>query len=515
MKIFVFGELNDKNILKICSDAKIIGKKTLSGYKCCYNKGGKSFLVKAECEITGFVVECDTNDIWNLDQWKDTISLRRELVDEDLYAYVSLYDDNYNFENESATAEDFENFVKVKNDSKINSLNMADIHLLIPGYCAVASENAEYSKLGQLLQSQIEHVNSQEIDSDFLKECRRYALGEIFVYDKNNYKQKAVLTMMKHKVTNLCVLDIFVPAITISANKMLERFCAGRLKVNYFDIDMNLNELCSKLNITKFGKRRSMVFSYDNLSEEKLLNILVNEENPMGKIVGTHFKNVISDNIAQYDTAKVYVSSVTMIELMKDTENDLFERINSQAIELFFVEMLLLQDAAVSKLYDKVLNEIEEERKNPIRKNQGKVLRELVKEASFAINFTDYNQFYFPTVRVSALKVAKAFGIDEIEEKYERSKKILEQMIKDNSIDIAAKENKIKNSLLIIITILSGIKTIYEAFSNITHYKYENIAYYISVAIMFIGIIVFFAVKKIVRVHTLKIVKKYNKTEKD
>ena len=321
--------------------------------------------------------------------------------------------------------------------------------------------------------------------------------------------------MMKHKVTNLCVLDIFVPAITISANKMLERFCAGRLKVNYFDIDMNLNELCSKLNITKFGKRSSMVFSYDNLSEEKLLNILVNEENPMGKIVGTHFKNVISDNIAQYDTAKVYVSSVTMIELMKDTENDLFERINSQAIELFFVEMLLLQDAAVSKLYDKVLNEIEEERKNQIRKNQGKVLRELVKEASFAINFTDYNQFYFPTVRVSALKVAKAFGIDEIEEKYERSKKILEQMIKDNSIDIAAKENKIKNSLLIIITILSGIKTIYEAFSNITHYKYENIAYYISVAIMFIGIIVFFAVKKIVRVHTLKIVKKNNKTEKD
>jgi len=88
-------------------------------------------------------------------------------------------------------------------------------------------------------------------------------------------------------------------------------------------------------------------------------------------------------------------------------------------------------------------------------------------------------------------------------------------MIKDNSIDIAAKENKIKNSLLIIITILSGIKTIYEAFSNITHYKYENIAYYISVAIMFIGIIVFFAVKKIVRVHTLKIVKKNNKTEKD
>lgn len=66
-----------------------------------------------------------------------------------------MYDDNYNFENESATAEDFENFVKVKNDSKINSLNMADIHLLIPGYCAVASENAEYSKLGQLLQSQI------------------------------------------------------------------------------------------------------------------------------------------------------------------------------------------------------------------------------------------------------------------------------------------------------------------------------------------------------------------------
>ena len=51
-----------------------------------------------------------------------------------------------------------------------------------------------------------------------------------------------------------------------------------------------------------------MVFSYGEVTEEELVNALANEELPMGKIQGDLKEKIVCENIAQYDTAEVYVS---------------------------------------------------------------------------------------------------------------------------------------------------------------------------------------------------------------
>lgn len=376
---------------------------------------------------------------------------------------------------------------------------MADVHLLIPGYIKGDLSDSSESFFGKQLNECISKSNEAEYNSDFLKDCARYALGKVEIIVENEACQNAVLTVMKHKPTNLCIVDIFVPAILANTHWMLCHYCCDDLKIRFNGMEDSIANICKTFGVEKFGSQRSLVFSYSKVEEESLLCLLVNEQHPMGKIVGTHFKNIISKNLAQYDTAKVYASEVTMIEMTENVENDLLLRIQSQGVELFFVEMLLMQDASVSRMNHLVKREIDLERACPFRKNSDNIIYELLDETSYMFCFMDYKQFYFPTVRVSATKVAKAFGIDDIYRRYEQNKALLENMINSHNAMISKKENQIKNSLLFILTFLSGISTISSTIDLIAERSLGAFSYYIASALMFAGISIYWIVSKFIR----------------
>ena len=437
MKIFLFGELTTNNISKLCPQSKLLGKFTIHGYKAYYNQDGKSFLKQESGTEAGFLIDCDGVDLWRLDQWKNVLSLKKGVINEreGIFSYFSIYNYIENHPSNPSNEDDISDFVARFESNK--SLRMADLHLLVPGYCQTKPQIDGQAYLGEILSNSIQLSNDREFNSDFLKNCERYALGRIDIKNYDGSHQPAILTLMCHNETRLCVMDIYIPAISTSAHKVLESYCGGILVLQYKGIEFNIESLCSHIGVAQYGGRRSMVFSYEKLEEESMLNLLVNEDVPMGKIMGTHFKNIISNNLAQYDTAEVYATEVTMLEMTDKIENDIFVRMQAQAVEIFFVEMLLLQDAAVSKMYDRVKKEIALERENPLRKNASAVISELIDEATYATMFTDYKQFYYPTVRVSADKVAKAFGIDDIQQKYANNRVLLEQMIKDHDAEIS------------------------------------------------------------------------------
>ncbi len=496
MKLFIFGELNDNNIASLCSSAKLIEQTSFSGYEICSNKQGRSYLKKGNNNVEGWVYDLNDLDCWFIDQWKEPLSLYKKEISDNVYSYFSINEAEENVNNNYANNEELDNFfLKLKNNT---SLKMADVHLLIPGSIEEGINNNKEAYIGNMLQKCISDSNEAEYNSDFLKNCERYTLGEIGIIIDDNQVQKATCTIMLHKPTNLGVMDIFVPAIHINAHTVLLNYCCDQLKLEYDNKVITIHELFNTLNIIRMGSKRSLVFSYEKLDETTMINLLANEREPMGKIMGKHFKDIISNNLAQYDTAEVYVSETTMLEVASKVETCLFSRIQNQAIEIFFVEMLLLQDAAVSKMNEKVKAEIDKERNFPFRKNADKILHELLDENAYTLRFTDYKQFYYPTVRVSAENVSKAFGIDEIYKKYEQNKMLLENMIKNHKVEFDKKENKIKNILLSVLTILSGIETIQTAIDLLTNSKYGYYSYYISIAIMSLGLLTVFTVRQLI-----------------
>ncbi len=508
MKIFIFGELDASSILELCPDATLVCEDyALSGYSIHYSSNGRAFLTKDTGEVHGALIECDKSQAWIIGQWKGVFQIRISQLsdlDDEIYSYLSVYECE-STEYTVAGIDEIRAFRELLNSNQ--SLKRADLHLLIPGYFTKGTlpSSFERSYWGKMLQEQIDASASSEFNSDFLKNTQRVSLGEIeIILDDYNGKeafvQKASLTLMCQNDTMLCVADIYIPACVGSAHRILCEYCGAFIKLRYGGENMSINELCDRLNIIQYGARRSMVFAHEELNDELLLNILVNEEAPMGKIVSSHFRDIINNNVAQYDTARVYVSESTMIEITSNGSPLLEERIESQAIEIFFVEMLLLEDASVSKIYSRVKEAIADERKNGRTKANGKVITEIIEESSYTTFFADYQQFNFPTVRVSARKIAKAFGIDEIREKYDKSRQILEDMIERHNTeiemhnsDISKHQERIENLLLLLLAVLSGVDPLHMGISLIIESPVWS--YLVSIGLL-IGLGTFFILIK-------------------
>ena len=228
-----------------------------------------------------------------------------------------------------------------------------------------------------------------------------------------------------------------------------------------------------KFEIRKFGKKRSMVFSNNLVKNIEIVNALANEEYPMADIKGD-FEKIVSDkDIAQYSTAEVYLSEDTLFE--KCNEFSVFnqERIAYMALEMFFVELILFYDAAIDKIHKKLQTE---RKKQAESREKGKnkevdninvnIIDELCFEMDKAMKFTDYEHFLFPTVRMSARKISKGFGIDRIFEKYEENKRILESMISANEREIEERQEKFLLLLSIFATVQVFSDVITDALPN-------------------------------------------------
>ena len=509
MRFFIFGELDTASITELCPLCSVVQEEiVLNGYSALYTPSGRAFLQRGEGEVRGAIIECDEAQAWIIGQWKGVLDLRLAQIPEldgEIYSYFSVYPDLYDeaclsissnsdTPTAMATFDEIRDFGRLVREGK--SLKRADLHLLVPGYFKgdAMPSSIKKSYWGKMLQEQSDFSASSEFNSDFLKNTTRVALGEIeIILDDYNgdrtFVQRAALTLMCQNDTMLCVADIYIPACVASVHRILCEYCGGFIRLRYQGKEMSLGDLCENLDIVQYGARRSMVFAHEELSDELLLNILVNEENPMGKIVSSHFMDIIKNNVAQYDTARVYVSETTMIEITANGSPLLDARIESQAIEIFFVEMLLLEDASVSKIYSRVKEAIADERRHGRTKANGRVITEIIEESSYTTFFADYQQFNFPTVRVSARKIAKAFGIDEIREKYDKSRQILEDMIERHNTElemhnseISKHQERIENILLLLLAVLSGVEPLHMGISFII--KNDLWAYLTSIGLL-------------------------------
>ena len=164
-------------------------------------------------------------------------------------------------------------------------------------------------------------------------------------------------------------------------------------------------------------------------------------------------------NIAQYDTAEAYVSEVTLLEISKVFKPSLNDRLAEQAIEVFFIKLLLLQDAAISSVNMMIEEAIEDENNNV--GNTNNELLKLVAELSKATKFFDPRNFYYPTVRASSLRIAEKFGLPRQMRLMTENKSLLEQLIDINTMRVQSKENDIINVILIILAVIQIIPIIF------------------------------------------------------
>ena len=170
-------------------------------------------------------------------------------------------------------------------------------------------------------------------------------------------------------------------------------------------------------------------------------------------------------NIAQYDTAEAYVSEVTLLEISNDFKPQLRDRLSEQAIEVFFIILLLLQDAAICNVGMMIEKTISDERNYDGYSNTELIM--LVVEMSKATRFFNPRNFYYPTVRLSFIKIAEKFGLLDQKKMMIENKMLLEQLIRLKTMNVQSKENNIINIILIVLAAIQIIPIILGGFKMI------------------------------------------------
>lgn len=376
-----------------------------------------------------------------------------------------------------------------------------DIFLMIP--CDLSNYNIEsvHNEIGDFLINQVEQNNKNEFRSDFIKCLERHVIG--------NYKLKSVLmekeedaifTITMHPQTKNGLIIMYISLAINKANTIIQSLIAGMLKVQVGSNKYKkLNDFLIEKNINILGTPRALVFMDGEIEKEEIINILACESDPMGKIVGEKLVEMSNRNIAQYNSAKVFCSENVLLELQNIFLQDVNERLRNEAIEVFFMELLVLQDSAISRLCNRIIKEINIETMDPTRENNIEVLDELSCEVAQSLLFLDFNCFIYPTVRNAAEAIAESFGLEKLKEKYYKYKEVLETLINIHMNRVDDMKNNNMNILLLVLTLTQIIPILIELF-NAIYYREINIVtillFICSVSSCFIILAVFNLLKK-------------------
>lgn len=411
-------------------------------YRNSYDQAGG-----AKCSGVGICI--DDTDLWLLNKWKyfPFFEIKTCQIDMDGDTLEVYY---HSFVGEAAE------YIDISPSAFLSEcrLKKCDIHLLIP--CSASPDTFDCPNSRghdvRYFMGQLKTTNELEFTSDFVKSLDREYIGDYYLtYDGRNYQPCAIICA-KHSFTNLGVIDVIVSDVQVDALRILEEFRYKSLKIRDREVEKPISEWMQERKFVQYGEHRNLVFSYEKLSQNDIINVLATEYHPMGDIIGRTFIENAQENIAQYNTAEAYVSEVVLLEISTKDIPELTVRLQYQAIEVFFVELILLQDAAIGRVSAKVNRQIAQERDTQMASIAS--LSALVTEMSKSLLFFEPSNFVFPTVRRSAERISKRFGIDKAIDRYKQNKETLEQMINLAKIQRENKENTIINFILIMLTIV-------------------------------------------------------------
>lgn len=453
MHLIVNNKIIDDIIKPLNIQFEHVKEIKLNGYKICFDEKNRFYLETSRDEsVDAKIISVTNNGVYKLDAFESAIDFKKlEVLEKDTYSYFKV---SKNSSSDILSLEDINS-----NFASNMGMNHCDLNLLIPCKTKKGITDKDFitynHELSLLRANGFAKIIKEEFGNEYFKKIVRYLLGEVNVIIKDEgFNARGFLEIAYHQDVKICVLEIYIPNVTFGANKILSNYLSDKLIFKHKNVESNdINDLLERLELRPFGRRRSMVFCDNNVTKREIINTLANEEIPMGKIGGTFLENVNNENIAIYDTAEVYVSRSTMIEVEKDFVENYYVRYEYEVLETFFVELILMQDAAMDKIYKNLLSAQDSE--ITTKGNNSGVIDEISFDMSKATRFADFESINFPTVRESAYKIAKKFGIDSVYEKYEENKSILQDMIAVNRREIERQENEIKNNFLFLISAIS------------------------------------------------------------
>lgn len=154
---------------------------------------------------------------------------------------------------------------------------------------------------------------------------------------------------------------------------------------------------------------------------------------------------------AYYDYYDSYISRSVVAFIFKDYPEDIAERLETEASEIFIVEIVLFQNTAVTRTNNRVIEELDE--------NDGITnaeIEELYIEFGRTMKFWSSNVFKYTFAQKEADSLIEAFEINKTLEDYRRNQDFLDRMVELKGNIEEQKSDEKMNVLLFVLSCFEG-----------------------------------------------------------
>jgi GNAT superfamily N-acetyltransferase len=265
------------------------------------------------------------------------------------------------------------------------------------------------------------------------------------------------------------VVHLSILSCGIKATQLQDSFSRNQVNIVRNGEYINLyTYLKQEYGITKRGTAKVfMSIPHDRLhiSDELIASILFcetyyNEEEGLGRVVDKSIKGQISDKYgsAQYSYASVYTHTNVLLEISEKMFGSINDRITNESITLFYIELILFEEAAINVANDKIIQFLSELN----HYKPGYVLRTINSIISSYVRTIDFwnIQMNYPSSKQSFEDIRDAFNIKNEQLKIERNKEQLLNIHKIRSTIIDRIESAILSTAGTILTVVSAFDII-------------------------------------------------------
>lgn len=245
------------------------------------------------------------------------------------------------------------------------------------------------------LKERIRANNEEELDGQFFHGITRINLGAVTVsisVEQHPCFQEGFAFLSVHEQTKAAMVAIVIQDLHIPGLLLNNYFAGDCLTVWNGAAGVPVKEWMEKQNAQAYGTPKSLIISYEEIPKEEVIQYLACEASPIGTINGTVLHQWSQENIAQYDMATAYASDRCLLEITPKVDRDRIARLDQGAVELFFLELLIMQEAAISRVSDRVYELFHDGAFRETGKRIQTKLYDLNLEAANAVLFVNYKK---------------------------------------------------------------------------------------------------------------------------
>lgn len=356
----------------------------------------------------------------------------------------------------------------------------SDIFIMIPVSGSLVCKNRCIEDLGAIFNSILTDTSTYECNSKFVNTISRKELGKIKIgYMSDEYKYEdmewidAYCCHTYQKISDLGILHIFINLCAKEDTQMGDIIFSGHLRIKENEQEYSIDEFVKKYGLFITGKPKIVYCNHIKEKNAENLGYLLAGETSISKstsykIRDEKYLELAKENISKYDFYELYASQNAIVYFLNEFSEQFEVNIKQEALLIYICEIALLQNAAISRINEQIIEELLQNSNISARKTL-----KLQVEFGKTILFWDNSIFNYYMSQELSNDIVKAFETDNLLEEYKRNSKHIEQIAALKSGISSEIEARILNVLAFILSISELIQLIKSAVFYFRGYERE------------------------------------------